>query len=163
MTSCFSGLVQALLFVAASGQAPSPCCGIVNFDVSPAIFSDFDNLDWGQRLSIFPKLHVRQLRLGFLHRNLALAVWHLGILRQLHTKHRFDFGIPIMKLTSVVENVQKTAARWTCRQWRNTRSIGDMQDKLEWPSLESCSLERSSLTFFYKIHSIQCLLIKTNT
>ena len=53
-----------------------------------------------------------------------------------------------------VEKVQSTAARWTCRRWRNTSSVGDMLDKLEWPSLET-RREQSSLTFFYmyKIHS----------
>ena len=44
------------------------------------------------------------------------------------------------------------AARWTCRRWRNTSSVGDMLDELEWPSLEA-RREQSSLTFFYKIHS----------
>ena len=44
-----------------------------------------------------------------------------------------------------------TAARWTCRRRRNASSVGDMLDKLEWPSLES-RREQSSLTFFYKIH-----------
>ena len=48
--------------------------------------------------------------------------------------------------------MQRTAARWTCRRWRNTSSIGDMLDELEWPSLETCR-EQSSLTSFYKIHS----------
>ena len=44
--------------------------------------------------------------------------------------------------------MQRTAAR----QWRNTSSVGDMLDELEWPSLEARK-EQSSLVFFYKIHS----------
>ena len=51
-----------------------------------------------------------------------------------------------------VEKVQRTAARCTCRRWRNTSSVGDMLDELEWPSLET-RREQSSLIFFYKIHS----------
>ena len=47
--------------------------------------------------------------------------------------------------------MQRTAARWTCRRWRNTRSVGDLLDELEWPSL-GARRERSSLTFFYGIH-----------
>ena len=36
------------------------------------------------------------------------------------------FGIPIMNLKiGQVEKVQRTAARWTCRSWRNTSSVGD--------------------------------------
>ena len=48
--------------------------------------------------------------------------------------------------------MQRTAARWTCRRWRNTSSVGDMLDELEWSFLEA-RREQSSLTFFYKIHS----------
>ena len=51
-----------------------------------------------------------------------------------------------------IPKVQRTAARWTCRRWRNTSSVGNMLDDLEWPSLET-RREQSSLTFFYKIHS----------
>ena len=49
-----------------------------------------------------------------------------------------------------VEKVQKTAVRWVCRRWHNTSSINDMLE--EWPSLEDRRL-KSSLIFFYKIHS----------
>ena len=48
--------------------------------------------------------------------------------------------------------MQRTAAMWTCRRWRNTCSVGDMLDELEWPSLEARK-EQANLTFFYKIHS----------
>ena len=44
-----------------------------------------------------------------------------------------------------VEKVQRTATRWTCRRWRNTSSVGNMLDELEWPSLEA-------LLLFHKIH-----------
>ena len=54
--------------------------------------------------------------------------------------------------TGQVEKVQRTAARCTCRRWRNTSCVGDMLDELGWPSLET-RREQSSLTFFYKIHS----------
>ena len=61
------------------------------------------------------------------------------------------FGIHMLKAQQV-ERVQRTAARWPCRRWRNASSVGDMLDELEWPSLES-RREQSSLTFFYMIHS----------
>ena len=47
-----------------------------------------------------------------------------------------------------MEKVQSAAARWTCRQWRNTSSVGDMLDELEWPSLEA-RREQFQITFFY--------------
>ena len=46
---------------------------------------------------------------------------------------------------------QRTAARWTCRRWRNTSSVGEMLDELEWPSLE-VRRDQSSLLLFHKIH-----------
>ena len=42
---------------------------------------------------------------------------------------------PYHKLHSQeVEKVQRTAAMWTCRRWRNTSSVGDMLDEIEWPA-----------------------------
>ena len=55
--------------------------------------------------------------------------------------------------------MQKTAARWTCRRWYNKISVDDMLDELEWPSLEDRRV-KSSLTFFYKIHSATVSLDK---
>ena len=48
--------------------------------------------------------------------------------------------------------MQRTAARWTCRRWRNTNHVGDMLNELEWPTLED-RREQASLAFFHKIHS----------
>ena len=48
------------------------------------------------------------------------------------------------------EKVQRTAARWTCRRWRNTSSVGKMLDELELPSFEA-RRDQSSLLLFHKI------------
>ena len=52
--------------------------------------------------------------------------------------------------------MQRTAAKWTCRRWRNTSSVGDMLDELEWPSLDT-RREQSSMTlhdlFLWDFHS----------
>ena len=81
-------------------------------------------------------------------RNLSIGFKHCHILSCTAT-----IWNPYHKLQiHEVEKVQRTAARWTCRRWRNTSTFGDMLDELEWPSLEA-RREQSSLTFFYKIHS----------
>ena len=49
------------------------------------------------------------------------------------------------------EKVQRIAARWTCRRWRNMRSVGEILDELEWASLEA-RRDQSSLLLFHKIH-----------
>ena len=36
-----------------------------------------------------------------------------------------------------LEKSQRTAARWTCRWWHNTSSVGVMLDELQWPTLET--------------------------
>ena len=120
---------------------------------------DLVSLTTWNGVNMFLKFLVKQLR----HWIFFGAIWllHLGIQSKLHTKHWFAlsvsmqllFGIPIMKLRQkMVEKVQKTAARWTCRRWRNRSCVDDMLDELEWPSLEDRRV-KSSLTFFYKIHS----------
>ena len=106
-----------------------------------------DDLDWGQHISEISSKATKTL--GFLWRNLAFAPRHTKegaykVLSSSMQHHETQIG--------QVENVQRTAARWTCRRWRNTSSVGDMLDELECPSLET-RREQSSLTFFYKIHS----------
>ena len=47
--------------------------------------------------------------------------------------------------------VESTVYSYSYR-WRNTSSVGEMLDELEWPSLEA-RRDRSSLLLFHKIHS----------
>ena len=115
-----------------------------------------DNLDWGQHISEITCKTTKTL--GFLRRNLSLAPRHTKeVAYKTLVRPHLEYAAPIWHpynetQTAKVEKVQKTAARWTCRRWRNSSSVGDMLDELEWPSLQS-RRERSSLTFFYKIHS----------
>ena len=93
--------------------------------------------------------------MGFLRHNLALAR---------HTTESCiqNIGLPSAEVCSTCfETLSQTsdAARWTCRRLRNKRSVGDMLDELEWPSLEA-HREQSPLTFFYKIHSDTVSLVK---
>ena len=69
---------------------------------------------------------------------------------------KLEYAAPIwsphLKLQiNQIEKVQRTAAHWTCRRWRNTSSVGEMLDELEWPSLEA-RRDQSSLLLFHKIH-----------
>ena len=114
-----------------------------------------DNLDWGQHISEITCKATKTL--GFLRRNLALAPRHTKeVAYKTLVRPQLEYAAPIWHpynetQTAKVEKVQKTAARWTCRRWRNSSSVGDMLE-LEWPPLRS-RRERFSLTFFYKIHS----------
>ena len=115
-----------------------------------------DNLNWGQHVSEISCKATKTM--CFLRRILALAPRHTKevaykTLVRPHLEYAAPIWNPYHKLKiQEVEKVQRTAARWTCRRWRNTSSVGDMLDELEWPSLE-VRREHSSLTFFYKIHS----------
>ena len=91
--------------------------------------------------------------MDFLRRSLALAPGHTKeVAYKTLVRPQLEYAAPIWnpyhKLQiQEVEKVQRIAARWTCRRWRNTSSVGDMLDELEWPSLEA-RREQSSLTFF---------------
>jgi len=113
------------------------------------------NLDWG--------LHTKNIcskatqTLGFIRRNLALAPRATkGLAYQTLVRPKLEYASPVwsphqQKDIHKIEMVQRTAARWTCRRWRNTSHVGEMLSELEWPTLEH-RRDISSLSFFYKIH-----------
>ena len=116
-----------------------------------------DDLEWGQHISEISCKATTTL--GFLRRNLALAPRHTKeVAYKTLVRPQLEYAAPIWhpynetETKKNVEKVQKTAARWTCRRWRNRSSVDNMLDELEWPSLED-RMVKSSLTFFYKIHS----------
>ena len=115
-----------------------------------------DNMDWGQHISEISSKETKTL--GFLRRNLAFApkstkeVAYKTLVRP-KLKYAAPIWSPYSKLQiNLVEKVQRTAARWTCRRWRNTSSAKEMLGELVWPSLEA-RRNRSSLLLFHKIHS----------
>ena len=99
-----------------------------------------DNMDWGQHISEISSKATKTL------------VAYKTLVR-LKLEYAAPIWSPYSKLQiNQIEKVQRTAARWTCRRYRNTSSVGEMLDELEWPSLEA-RRDRSSLLLFYKIHS----------
>ena len=89
-----------------------------------------DNLDCGQHVSEISCKATKTM--GFLQRNLALAPRHTKeVVYKTLVRPQLEYAAPIWnpyhKLQiQEVEKVQRTAARWTCRRWRNTSSVGDM-------------------------------------
>ena len=94
---------------------------------------------------------------GFLRRNLAFAPRSTKeVAYKTLVRPKLEYAAPIWSPHSKlqinqIEKVQRTAARWTCRRWRNTSSVGEMFDELEWPSLEAWR-DQFSLLLFHKIH-----------
>ena len=115
-----------------------------------------DNMDWGQHISEISSKATKTL--GFLRRNLAFAPRSTKeVAYKTLVRPKLEYAAPIWSPYSKlqinqVEKVQRTAARWTCRRWRNTSSVGEMLDELEWPSLEA-RRDQSFLLLFHKIHS----------
>ena len=112
-------------------------------------------MDCGQHIS--DSSSKAKKTLGFLRRNLAFVpkstkeVVYKTLVRP-KLLYAAPIWIPCCKTQILqVEKVQRTAARWTSRRWRNTSSVGKMLDELQWPTLEA-RMDKSSLPFFHKIH-----------
>ena len=111
-----------------------------------------DNMDWGQHVSEISSKATKTL--GFLRRNWAFAPRSTKeVAYKTLVRPKLEYAAPIWSshLKLQIEKVQRTAAHWTCRRWRNTSSVGEMLDELEWPSLE-VRRDQSSLLLFHKIH-----------
>ena len=114
-----------------------------------------DNMDLGQHVSEISSKATKTL--GFLRRNLAFAARSTKeVAYKTLVRPKLEYAAPIWSPHSKlqinqIEKVQRTATRWTCRRWRNTSSVGEMLDELEWPSLEA-RRDQSSLLLFHKIH-----------
>ena len=114
-----------------------------------------DNMDWGQHVSEISSKATKTL--GFLRRNLAFAPRSTKeVAYKTLVQPKLEYAAPIWSPHSKLQNnqiekVQRTAARWTCRRWRNTSSVGVMLDELGWPSIEA-RRDQSSLFHFHKIH-----------
>ena len=112
-------------------------------------------MDWGQHISDISSKATKTL--GFLRRNLAFAPRSTKeVAYKTLVRPKLEYAAPIWSpycKTQIqqVEKVQRTAARWTCRRWRNTSSVGEMLDELQWPTLEA-RRDQYSLLFFHKIH-----------
>ena len=86
-----------------------------------------ENMHWGQHISDIASKATKTL--GFLRRNLAFAsrstkeVAYKSLLR-----NKLEYAAPIWSTygkTQIqqMEEIQRTAARWTCRRWRNTSIV----------------------------------------
>ena len=112
-------------------------------------------MDWGQHISEISSKATKTL--GFLLRNWAFAPKSAreGAYKTL-VRPKLEYAAPIWSPYSKlqihqVEKVQRTSARWTCRRWWNTSSVGKMLDELEWPFSEAAR-DRSFPLLFHKIH-----------
>ena len=98
-----------------------------------------DNMDWGQHVSEISSKATKTL--GFLRRNLAFASRSTKeVAYKTLVWPKLEYAAPIWSPHSKlqinqIEKVQRAAARWTCRRWRNTSSVGEMLDELEWRHL----------------------------
>ena len=118
-----------------------------------------DDLDLGQYINEITSKATKTL--GLLHRNMAFAPRETkAAAYKTLVRPKLEYAAPVwmphhQKEIDRIEKVQRTAARWTCRRWRNQSHIGEMLDELKWSTLQE-RRQQASLTLFYKIHN-NCL------
>ena len=102
-------------------------------------------MDWGQHITEISSKANKTL--GFLRRNLAFAPRSTKeVAYKTLVRPKLEYAAPIwspyskLKINKV-EKAQRTAAHWTCRRRQNTSSVGEMLDKLKWPSLEAVGID----------------------
>ena len=102
--------------------------------LSPQIITE--NMDWGNISLIF---HRKQQRLYVFCA--GTWIWHLGMLRTVlcpKLEHAAPTWGPYCETQiQQVEKVHTMAVRWTSRRWRNTSSVDEMLNELQWPTLEA--------------------------
>ena len=121
-----------------------------------------DNMDLGQHVSEISSKATKAL--GFLRRILAFApritkeVAYKTLVRP-SLEYKAPIWSPYSKLQiNQVENVQRTAAHWPCRRWRNTSSVGEMLDELD--GHFEARRDQSSLLLLHKIHCTDVIFKK---
>ena len=97
-------------------------------------------MDWGQHISDISSKATKTL--GSLRRNLTFAPRITKGCIQNFGSTKLEYAAPIWSpycKTQIqqMEKVQRTAALWTCRRWRNTSSVGEMLNEVQWPTLEA--------------------------
>ena len=121
-------------------------------------------MDWGQHISEISSKANKTL--GFLRRNLAFApksTKEVAYKTLVQRKHAAPIWSPYSKLQiNQVVKVQRTVARWTCRRWRNTSSVGEMLDELEWTIVGAVGIGPPCFSFI-KYILVLCLKKKTST
>ena len=101
--------------------------------------------------------------MGFLRRNLAFTPRHTKeVAYKTLVRPKLEYAAPIWHpyhetQIGQVERVQRTAVRWTCR--KGETPVASATCLTNWPSMET-RREQSSLTFFYKMHSVRVSLDK---
>ena len=96
-------------------------------------------LDWGQHINNVTNKATRTL--GVLRRNSILARKETKVAAyQALVRPQSEYAAPIWNphhQTEIdrIEKVQRAAARWACRRWRNQSHVGETLEELQWPEL----------------------------
>ena len=100
-----------------------------------------NTIDWGSHISHITSKATKTV--GFIRRNLALAPKQTKVVAyNTLVRPQLEYASPIWNPYCQsdiykLEKVQRTAARWTCRRWRNQSHVGEMLDDLQCSTLES--------------------------
>ena len=106
--------------------------------------------------------------LGFLRRNLKVgSITTKSLAYKTLVRPQMEYACEVWDphtddSTQSLEKTQRRAARWAVNRYRQTSSVGDMLDQLQWPSLEE-RRRQTRLKTFIKYHKGDIKIDMTNT
>jgi hypothetical protein len=114
------------------------------------------DLKWGPHISNITTKANRTL--GFIRRNVRIAsktikaAAYKALVRPVIEYASCVWDPHTAEDINTLENVQRRAARWVSHRFRQTSSVDNMLQDLEWPTLQA-RRRRARLIMFYKVHN----------
>ncbi|RUS78658.1 hypothetical protein EGW08_013585 [Elysia chlorotica] len=124
------------------------------------------DLSWKSHINIISAKANKTL--GFLRRNIKIgSIYTKALAYKALVRPQLEYACEVWDPHTddniqTLEKTQRRAARWVVNRYRQTSSVGDMLNQLNWPSLEQ-RRKNTRLSTLYKYHQGEVKIDMSNT